>query len=72
MHWLVTVKADLKQDRLKEVLHALGVEALDDLDPIPIDGDAVVEVEGPKDLGRRAVGVPEIMAVHPSSDVTLY
>ena len=72
MHWLVTVKADLKRDRLIAVLQALGVESLDDLDPIPIDGDAVVEVEGPKDLSRRAIGIAEIVAVHPSSDFSLY
>lgn len=72
MHWLVTVKADLEPEKLKDVLSRLGVEETEDLDPVPLDGDAVVEVDGPRDLPDQAAGVPEVVAVHPSSDLTLY
>lgn len=72
MHWLVTIKGELAPRTLRTVLARCGGEKLDDLDPIPLDGDQVVEVEGPHDLPDRAAAVPEIRAVHPSSELTLY
>ena len=70
--WLVTVQGDPDGTVLRRVLESLGVGDLDDLDPIPSDGDQVVEVEGPDDLPARAADVPEVRAVHPSSEMTLY
>jgi hypothetical protein len=72
VHWLVTIKANLDPAALRDVLESVGVEDLDDLEPIPSDGDQVVAVEGPRDLPDRAALVPEIRAVHPSSEMTLY
>ena len=72
MHWLVTIEGELAPRTLRTVLARAGVEKLYDLDSIPLDGDQVVEVEGPRDLPDRAAAVPEIRAVHPSSEVTLY
>lgn len=72
MHWLVTINGELDSRTLRTVLARAGGEKLDDLDPIPLDGDQVVEVEGPSDLPDRAAAIPEIRAVHPSSELTLY
>ena len=72
MHWLVTIKGELDPRTLRTVLARAGVEKLYNLDSIPLDGDQVVEVEGPSDLPDCAAAVPEIRAVHPSSEVTLY
>lgn len=72
MYWLVTIKGELDPRSLRTVLARCGGEMLDKLDPIPLDGDQVVEIEGPRDLPDRAAAVPEIRAVHPSSELTLY
>ena len=72
MHWLVTIKGELDPRTMRTVLARCGGERLYDLDPIPLDGDQVVEVEGPRDLPDRAAAVPEIRAVHLSSELTLY
>lgn len=72
MQWLVTIKGELDPRTLRTVLERAGGEKLDQLDPIPLDGDQVVEVEGPRDLPDRAAAVPEIRTVHPSSEVILY
>lgn len=70
--WLLTIRGAPDPGTLRRVLQALNVEQDDDLDPIPSDGDHVVEVEGPDDLPARAEGVPEVRAVHPCSEMTLY
>jgi hypothetical protein len=70
--WLVTIRGALDPEKLRRVLEALNIEPDDDLDPIPSNGDHVVEVEGPDDLPARAERVPEVRAVHPCSEMTLY
>lgn len=72
MRWLVTIDAEVTLEQIRSLLKGLGVEGQDDLEPIPLDGEQVVEVEGPKDLPARASKVPSIRAVHPSSEMTLY
>ena len=72
MHWLVTINGELNPRTLRTVLERCGSEKLDDLHPVPLDGNQVVEVEGPRDLPDRAAAVPEIRAVHPSSELSLY
>jgi len=72
MDWLVTFKGDVAPGAMRAILERVGVTHLDDIDPIPCDGDQVVEVEGPRDLPDRAAAVPEIRAVHPSSEMSLY
>jgi hypothetical protein len=72
MDWLVTFKGDLAPSAMRAILERIGATHLDDIDPLPSDGDQVVEVQGPRDLPDRAAAVPEIRAVHPSSEMSLY
>jgi hypothetical protein len=72
MKWLLTLKAHPGTARLDEMLRSAG-SALQENTPVtPVDGDVVVEVDGPKDFPDRVKGAPEVKAVHPSSDITLY
>ena len=73
MHWLLTTKADLPAERLDRLLRDLGAQMPEGAAPVPLDkGEQTVEVEGPRDLPARARARPEVLAVHPSSELTLY
>lgn len=72
MKWLVTLKADPGKARLDEILRSAGSRLDDNTAIIPMEGDVVVEVEGPADFPGRVKQAPEVKAVHPSSDLTLY
>ena len=73
MKWLVTIPAGLDIKRVRAKLSALGCSADDDQEPIPLDNnEQVIEVEGPRDLPKRAAREHEILKVSPSSDLTLY
>ena len=72
MKWLVTLKADPGKTRLDEILRSAGSRLEQHTTIIPMEGDVVVEVEGPADFPSRVKQAPEVKAVHPSSDMTLY
>jgi len=72
MKWLLTLPAGINDDRLKQILGSIGSTLDANASFIPMDGDVVVEVVGPQDLPTRIGGTPEIKAIHPSSEMTLY
>ena len=73
MKWLVTIPVGLDIKQLQAKLAALGCSADKDLEPIPLDNsEQVIEVEGPRDLPKRAAAEHEILKVSPSSDLTLF
>jgi hypothetical protein len=72
MKWLVTLKADPGKARLDEILRSAGSRLDENAAMIPVESDVVVEVEGPADFPDRVKAAPEVRAVHPSSDLTLY
>ena len=73
MKWLLTLKAHPGKARLDEMLSSAGSKLDENEAMIPMaEGDVVVEVEGPADFPDRVKGAPEVLAVHPSSDLTLY
>ena len=72
MKWLLTLKAHPGTARLDEMLRSAGSRLEEDAAIIPMEGDVVVEVEGPADFPSRVKEAPEVKAVHPSSDMTLY
>jgi hypothetical protein len=73
MHWLITVRADADLRRVVSRLKDLGCSADEEPIPIPLDeGEQVIEVEGPQELPRLAVGEKDIVKVSPSSKLTLY
>ncbi|MGB9366798.1 MAG: hypothetical protein WCE79_12390 [Xanthobacteraceae bacterium] len=72
MKWIVTLESGIKHESVKRILEATGSSAEEDAPMIPVDGDVTVEVEGPSDLPKRAREHPEVKAVHPSSELTLY
>jgi|EndMetStandDraft_2_1072991.scaffolds.fasta_scaffold388991_1 hypothetical protein len=72
MKWIVTLDPATKDERLKVILEATGSSAEADAPMIPVDGDVTVEVEGPADLPKRIQSHPEVKAVHPSSEMTLF
>jgi hypothetical protein len=72
MKWLLTLKAHPGTARLDEMLRSAGSRLEENAAIIPMEGDVVVEVEGPADFPSRVKEAPEVKAVHPSSDMTLY
>jgi hypothetical protein len=72
MKWLLTLNADPGTSRLEEMLRSAGSRLGENATIIPMEGDVVVEVEGPADFPDRVKSAPEVKAVHPSSDLTLY
>ena len=70
--WLLTIGGAPDPATLRRVLAALSIDEDDALDPVPSNGDHVIEVEAPGDLPARARAVPEVRAVHPSSEMTPY
>ena len=72
MHWLVTVAKGLDADTRDSLLKDLSAVAEEPVCPIPVDEGEVLAVEGPADLPDRAKGVPGVLEVHPSSELTLY
>ena len=72
MHWLVTFPKRVTPQERNQVLASLACQIDENAEPIEIDDDVVVEVEGPADLPERGRSVTSIKAVHPSSEYTLY
>jgi hypothetical protein len=72
MKWLLTLSAETDDSRIRQILCSAGSTLDANASRIPIDGDVVVEVEGPEDLPSKLRSIPEIKAVHPSSEMTLY
>jgi len=72
MKWLLTLKSHPGTARLNEMLRSAGSRLEENAAIIPMEGDVVVEVEGPADFPSRVKEAPEVKAVHPSSDMTLY
>ena len=72
MRWLVTFAKSVAPDQRNNVLTAMSCQVDDEAEPIEIDDDVVIEVEGPADLADRGRSVPVVQAVHPSSEYTLY
>ena len=72
MKWLLTLKAHPGTTRLDEMLRSAGSQLEENAPVIPMEGDVVVEVEGPADFPDRVKSAPEVKAVHPSSEMTLY
>jgi hypothetical protein len=72
MKWLLTLKAHPGAARLEEMLRSAGSRLDENESVIPMGSDVVIEVEGPADFPARIKQAPEVRAVHPSSDMTLY
>ena len=72
MHWLVTFEKSVTSDERSKVLTDMAFQVDDEAEPIEIDDDVVIEVEGPSDLVERGRSVSVVKAIHPSSEYTLY
>ena len=72
MHWLVTFAKSVTPDERNRVLVDMSCQVDDEAEPIEIDNDVVVEVEGPADLPERGRSIPGVKAIHPSSEYSLY
>ena len=73
MKWLVTTPAGVDLHQLLARLVTLGCSADEEQAPIPLDEtEQVIQVEGPRDLPKRAAGEREILKVSPDSELTLY
>jgi hypothetical protein len=72
MKWILTLASGTKSARVKQLLEAIGSSFDPDTPMIPVDGDMTLEVEGPSDLPKRIKDKPEVKAIHPSSELTLY
>ncbi len=72
MHWLVTFEKSVTSDERSKVLTDMACQVDDEAEPIEIDDDVVIEVEGPSDLVERGRSVSVVKAIHPSSEYTLY
>jgi hypothetical protein len=72
MKWLLTLEAGIDHSRLRQILQSAGSSLAADAAMVPINGDVIVEVEGPADFPSKVRTAPEVKAVHPSSEMTLY
>lgn len=72
MRWLVTFSKSVTPDERKKVLTDMACQVDGEAEPVEIDDDVVIEVEGPSDLPERGRSVPVVKAIHPSSEYTLY
>jgi hypothetical protein len=72
MKWILTLESGTQTERVRQLLEQAGSSLQAHAAMIPVDGDVAVEVEGPADLPKRIENQPEVKAVHPSSDLTLY
>jgi len=72
MNWLLTVKASVDLEALAEKLSAVGATLRDEYEPIPLDDELVLHVEGPTDLTERLPQNGSVVRLNPDSDLQLY
>lgn len=72
MHWLVTFAKSVTPEERNKILTDMACQVDDEAEPVEIDDDVVIEVEGPSDLPKRGRSIAAVKAVHPSSEYTLY
>lgn len=72
MRWLVTLAKDIDPLVRDQALKAIKAVVDDPNCAVPVGETVVIEVDGPTDLPDRCRSRPEILSVHPSSEVTLY
>ena len=72
MRWLVTFSNVVAKDKWMRLLEELSCEVEEGVEPIPLDHEFVIEVDGPSDLPKRCKKQPKVSAVYPSSEMSLY
>jgi len=70
--WLLTTRADVDLDSLRNEVEAAGAK-LEDRAPVPLDQEEqVLYAEGPEDLHERLAKTSVPLRVHRSSPMELY
>ena len=72
MRWLITMSTVAEENEWKRLLEDLSCEVDEGVEPIPLDHEFVIEVDGPSDLPKRCEQQPNVSAVYPSSEMSLY
>lgn len=72
MNWLITVDAHADLQTIAARLAEVGCTGTENLSPIPLDDEQVIEVSGPPELPSTAQTIPGIRKISPSSEMMLY